>query len=92
MDKWGKQNRDHLAYLETKEPNYDPEDCNFKLDFRGLAGVPSIKNFIVENAEHPDALIFGRQDKETYLMRIKAPFSLLQAVAVCMSSIHYKFI
>lgn len=77
----------------SKSPSFDPQECNYKLDFRGMAGIPSIKNFIIENEEHPESLIFGRQqDKESYLLRIKAPFSIIQAVAIAMSSIHHKFL
>ncbi len=58
-----------------------------------MAGIPSVKNFIIENEEHSEALIFGRQqDKDSYLMRVKAPFSIMQAVAIAMSSIHRKFL
>jgi len=31
-------------------PSYDAEENNYKLDFRGLAGIASTKNFIIENA------------------------------------------
>jgi hypothetical protein len=62
------------------------------LNFSGLAGVASTKNFILEDEDHPEALIFGRQDKDNYLMQIKSPFSILQAVAVALSSVHYKFL
>ena len=62
------------------------------MDFRGLAGVPSIKNFILENDTFKDAMIFGKQDKDTYLVRLTAPMSLLQGAAICLSSIHYKFL
>lgn len=92
QDKWLCNNRKNLCRLMTKQPNYDPVDCSYKLDFRGLAGVASTKNFIVDSPEYPDALIFGRQTKDTYLMRVKSPFSLMQALAIGMSSIHYKFV
>lgn len=47
-EKWQKEG-ENIARLYSKEPSFDQEDCNFKLDFRGLAGIPSVKNFIVEN-------------------------------------------
>lgn len=78
--------------LKSRDPSFDPSDRSYKLDFQGLAGVASTKNFILENEDHPEALIFGRQDKDNYMMQVKAPFSILQAVAVALSSIHYKFL
>lgn len=93
QQKWKNNNKKNISQLYSKMPSFDPNECNFKLDFRGLAGIPSTKNFIIENEEYPDALTFGRQpDKESYLMRIKAPFSIMQAVAIAMSSIHHKFL
>ena len=78
--------------LSSKSPTFDSVDQNFKLDFKGLAGIPSTKNFIIESKDYPDSLVFGRQDKDTYQMKIRSPFSIMQAVGVAMSSIQHKFL
>lgn len=90
QSKYQANNKRNICRMVSKEPTFDVEENNYKLDFRGINGVPSIKNFIIESPTCPDALIFGRRDKENYLMRVKAPFSIMQAVAIAISSIHYK--
>lgn len=45
--KWNADSKRNLCKLSNRDPSFDPKDCNFKLDFGGLAGVPSIKNFIL---------------------------------------------
>jgi hypothetical protein len=51
----------------------------------------SVKNFILGRVEEEDSLIFGKIDDDIFMMEIKEPLSVLQAAAVCISSIHYKF-
>jgi len=36
-----------MSKFYSKKPTYDPMDGNYKLDFKGMAGQPSIKNFIL---------------------------------------------
>ncbi len=45
--KWKNGNKKSILKLVSKDPSFDPNDCCFKMDFKGLVGVPSIKNFIL---------------------------------------------
>jgi hypothetical protein len=49
MDKWRKKDRKNLCRLYSKEPEYDPIDGFYKLDFKGVTGKASVKNFILTN-------------------------------------------
>ena len=71
-------------------PQYDSRDGNYKLDFSGIVKEPSVKNFILTGDEGNESLIFGKIDKQTFIMEIKEPFSVFQAAAISISSIHYK--
>ena len=48
-NKWENGNKKNILMLKSKDPTFDVTQHNFKLDFRGIAGIPSIKNFIIEN-------------------------------------------
>ena len=61
MDKWKKKDRKNLCRLYSKEPEYDPVDGLYKLDFKGVTGKASVKNFILTNEEYNDCLIFVRK-------------------------------
>ena len=50
----------------------------------------SVKNFILTGDDGNDSLIFGKIDNQTFVMEVKEPFSVFQATAICISSIHYK--
>lgn len=41
------------------------------MDFKGTAKCPSIKNFILGGVEWDDSLVFGKLEKDTYMMEIK---------------------
>jgi hypothetical protein len=91
--KWSeKKERKCLCKLYSKEPEFDEADGNYKLDFKGMMGKPSIKNFVLYSEDFEDCLIFARRSNDTYALEVKHPFSLVQAVAVCMSSIYHKTI
>jgi len=46
-NRWAMGHRKGISKLTSKQPNYDANDCSYKLNFRGLAGVASTKNFIL---------------------------------------------
>jgi hypothetical protein len=89
--KWSeKKERKNLCKLYSKEPEFDEIDGNYKLDFKGMAGKASVKNFVLSCDKFEDSLIFARRSDDTYALEVRHPFSLMQAVAVCMSSIYHK--
>lgn len=45
--KWSTGSKKNVSMLMSKNPSYDPTDCCYKMDFKGIAGIPSIKNFIL---------------------------------------------
>lgn len=49
--KWEKKERDYLSILYSKAPELDPEDGNYKLDFKGIVKKASVKNFILGGLE-----------------------------------------
>ncbi len=51
-----------MSILYSKDPQLDPEDGNYKLDFKGIVKKASVKNFILGGVEWDDSLIFGRID------------------------------
>lgn len=91
--KWreGKDSKS-LCRLKSKEPVLDESDGNFKLDFRGMIGKPSVKNFVLYSEEFDGCLIFARRSDNTYGVEVKNPFSLIQAVGICMASIYHKVV
>lgn len=55
-----------------------------------MVGKPSVKNFILSSEEFEDCLIFARRSEDIYALEVWNPFSLIQAVAICISSIYHK--
>lgn len=76
--------------MYSRAPELDPEDGNYKLDFKGIVKKASVKNFILGGVQWDDSLIFGKIDNNTFIMEIKEPLSVFQAAAISVSSIHYK--
>jgi hypothetical protein len=47
LEKWEKKERNFLSILHSKLPELDPDDGNYKLDFKGIVKKASVKNFIL---------------------------------------------
>jgi hypothetical protein len=54
--------------LYSKQPEFDETDGTYKLDFKGMLGKPSVKNFVLSSEEHEDCLMFARRTDETYAL------------------------
>ncbi len=64
----------------------------FVLDFQGRVKLPSVKNFVITDAdEKENYIIFGRVDEQLFNLDVKWPFSLYQAFAISMTSIASKY-
>ena len=51
--KWSeKKERKNLCKLYSKEPEFDESDGNYKLDFKGMIGKPSVKNFVLSSDDY----------------------------------------
>lgn len=81
--------------LKSRAPEYSPRLHGFCLDFFGRARLASVRNFqIVEaNAELVPGdeearclLLFGRWSCDSFHLDVKAPFSIVDAFAIAVSS------
>jgi hypothetical protein len=59
-------------------------------DFRDINVVPSAKNFILvdEQDMSKEVMMFGKTSEVLYEMRVATPFSLFNAFALAMTSLH----
>lgn len=61
------------------------------LDFKGRATKSSVKNcIIVDTEEEKEFLIFGKVSKDIFNLDIKEKFSIVQAMALAVSSFEKK--
>lgn len=65
----------------------------YRLDFEKKAKIPSAKNFILEREEgeaSKNAILFCKVQEDVYLVEISYPLSVLEAFAICLSSLDAK--
>lgn len=60
----------------------------FVLDFKGKVKIPSEKNFILtDDKEEEEYMLFGKIHENTYVLDVKWPLSLYQALAISITSL-----
>lgn len=78
----------------NKTPKWNEEIKAYVLNFRGRATVSSVKNFLISKVdakeEDPVYVLFGKAGKELFNLDIKHPFSILQGLAMAISSFDKK--
>mmetsp|Transcript_9322 Transcript_9322/g.30298 ORF Transcript_9322/g.30298 Transcript_9322/m.30298 type:complete len:193 (-) Transcript_9322:305-883(-) len=81
--------------LRSRAPEYSPRLHGFCLDFFGRARLASVRNFQIVDAnedlvpgdeEARCLLLFGRWSSDEFHLDVKAPFSLVDAFAIAVSS------
>jgi hypothetical protein len=88
-------NATNLVPMLNKPPKWNETKGAYSLDFGGRVTRASVKNFQLVDAIHdPDhnnvILQHGRVAQDKFTMDVQHPMSLLQAFAVCLSSLHQK--
>ena len=79
--------RSKLIVMKTAEPTLIRG--KYRLDFGGKVRVPSSKNFILNHGSE-QSLLFGKVDKDSYLMEVGYPLSPFEAFGVCLTSLDSK--
>ena len=79
--------RSKLIMMKTAEPTLIRG--KYRLDFEGKVRVPSSKNFILRHG-NDQSLLFGKVDKDSYLMEVGYPLSPFEAFGVCLTSLDSK--
>lgn len=81
--------------LRSRAPEYSPRLHGFCLDFFGRARLASVRNFQIVDADAGLVpgdeqarclLLFGRWSSEIFHLDVKAPFSIVDAFAIAVSS------
>lgn len=78
-----------LIEVETAKPKL--VKGKYKIDFLGKARIPSSKNFILEYNQK-QSILFAKQTENLYLLEVSYPFSILEAFAICLSSLDFKIL
>ena len=81
-----------LSFI-NKAPVWNESIPGFVLDFHGRVDRPSVKNFQLVDSEMQSNVVvqFGRTDSSSFNMDVRYPFSIIQAFALCLSSLDFKF-
>lgn len=75
----------------NKTPKWSSDINAYVLDFRGRATKSSVKNCIIVNQDdQKEYLIFGKVSKDIFNLDIKEKFSIVQAMALAVSSFEKK--
>ena len=82
-DDWTKPNQQAVVELKTKEPFFDVGQ--YRLNFRGRATVPSVKNFQLEDDEGKVLLQFGRVSDHKFHLDFCHPFCPATAFAAVLT-------
>ncbi|KAJ8600123.1 hypothetical protein CTAYLR_003442 [Chrysophaeum taylorii] len=86
---------DGATKLRSRAPEYSPRLHGFCLDFFGRARLASVRNFQIVDAnadlvpgdeEARCLLLFGRWSSDSFHLDVKAPFSIVDAFAIAVSS------
>lgn len=75
---------DHYRVYQTKEPVF--ENGNYRLNFHGRVGMPSVKNFQIVSEYDVDDVVcqFGKVDKDVFHLDYKAPLNAIQAFSLAL--------
>jgi hypothetical protein len=83
-----------VTVFRNKPPRWSPDIGSYVLNFDGRATISSVKNFIMIGEEESDKaagkVLFGKFGKELFNLDIRYPFSILQGVALAVSSFDRK--
>jgi hypothetical protein len=80
-----------ICILQSMLPRWDAAKKEYVMDFGGRVSQASPKNCQLEWATsvcgepHEPVFLFGKEDKETYVMDFSYPFNVLQAFAIAIS-------
>lgn len=77
----------------NKQPVWNEKEQSYVLSFRGRAKESSIKNFVITDSlesQEKHLLIFGKAGPEIYNLDIESPFSLIQGIAVALTTFEHK--
>lgn len=64
----------------------------YQLDFKGIAKMPSSKNFILKDGNGEHCLIMAKQSEDSYQMNIRYPLSMAQGFGLCLASLDSKLL
>jgi len=75
---------DHYRVYQTKEPVF--ENGNYRLNFHGRVGMPSVKNFQIVSEYDIDDVVcqFGKVDQDVFHLDYKAPLNAIQAFSLAL--------
>lgn len=80
--------------LTTRRPKWNPRTKSLTLDFRGRCKLASAKNFQLELLDKSEAgnslLLFGKLEKDTYVLDFQHPLGVVHAFAAALSSMHWR--
>ncbi|XP_066528434.1 tubby protein homolog [Hoplias malabaricus] len=83
----------NLTVLKDKEPVFNTETGRHELSFGGRVTKPSVKNFqlvsAVNGAEEV-VMLFGRVDKNKFVLDYRSPLCAVQAFAIALSTFQEK--
>ena len=83
-----------IEKFRNKCPKWCDDIEAYVLNFHGRATISSVKNFIMirenEDEESYPRVLFGKFGKELFNLDVRHPFSLVQAVALAISSFDRK--
>ena len=76
----------------NKTPKWCPEISAYVLDFKGRATRSSVKNCIITDPtqQQQQFVVFGKVSKDVFNLDVKKKFSILQAMAIAVSSFEKK--
>ena len=80
-----------LTLMKTLAPTL--HNGKYRIDFHGLAKMPSNKNFILSfGEESKEWLLLGKQKGNAFLMEVRYPLTVLEAFGLCLSSLDSKIL
>uniref|UniRef100_A0A8C8YDV2 TUB like protein 2 n=1 Tax=Prolemur simus TaxID=1328070 RepID=A0A8C8YDV2_PROSS len=78
-----------LTIMKSKTPLWSEESSAYVLNFHSRVTRASVKNFQIVHSQDPGYLVlqFGRVAQDAFIMDFRYPLCLLQAFAICLSSL-----
>ncbi|CAE7633291.1 TULP9 [Symbiodinium pilosum] len=78
--------------LTTRRPRWNPRQKTLTLDFHGRCSLASAKNFQLEAEGDASrvVLLFGKVEKDRFVLDYGHPLGAVQAFAAALSASHWK--
>ena len=88
--RWENGNRKKIEVFTNKLAI--KKNGNYQMDFHGMVTTPSSKNFIIDDENGLECLLFGKRTSDIFALNVTNSMTILEAFAMALSSLDGKLL